>query len=110
MVFLIKMAIYINFHSQERRSQQANRQMEQSNADKILNGVVTSINLKFSGDKGQMETCLAERNVVLSKVERKKADLDRLRQRFETLQKIRLVYSKETMERRSLTTKTLFFL
>lgn len=63
--------------------------MEQSNADKILNGVVTTVNQKFNADRGQMETCMTERNAIFAKAERKKADLERLRQRFETLQKIR---------------------
>lgn len=77
------------FHLQEKRNIQANRQMEQSNADKILNGVVTSVNQKFSANRTEMETSTSERNAIFAKVERKKADLERLRQRFETLQKIR---------------------
>lgn len=75
--------------NQEKRNVQAGRQMEQSNADKILNGVVTSANLKLSGDKGQLEAALIEKQAIAAKVERKKADLERLRQRLDTLQKIR---------------------
>lgn len=75
--------------NQEKRNVQAGRQMEQSNADKILNGVVTSANLKLSGDKGQLEAALIEKQAITAKVERKKADLERLRQRLDTLQKIR---------------------
>lgn len=40
--------------------------MEQSNADKILNGVVTSVNQKFSADRAQMETSMAERKCHFS--------------------------------------------
>lgn len=75
--------------NQEKRNVQAGRQMEQSNADKILNGVVTSANLKLSGDKGQLEAALVEKQAISAKVDRKKADLERLRQRLDTLQKIR---------------------
>lgn len=78
--------------NQEKRNVQAGRQMEQSNADKILSGVVTSANLKLSGDKGQLETAMVEKQAISSKVDRKKADLERLRQRLDTLQKIRYGY------------------
>lgn len=74
---------------QEKRNIQAGRQLEQSNADKILSGVVTSANLKLSGDKGQLDSALAERQAIAAKVDRKKADLERLKQRLDTLQKIR---------------------
>lgn len=77
------------FPLKDKRNIQANRQLEQSNADKVLNGVVTAVNQKLTTDKEQLETCTAERNAIFSKVERKKGDLERLRQRFETLQKIR---------------------
>lgn len=63
--------------------------MEQSNADKILSGVVTSSNLKLSGDKGQLEAALIEKQAISAKVDKKKADLERLKQRLDTLQKIR---------------------
>lgn len=78
--------------NQEKRNVQAGRQMEQSNADKILSGVVTSANLKLSGDKGQLEAVLVEKHAISAKVDRKKADLERLRQRLDTLQKIRYIF------------------
>lgn len=78
--------------NQEKRNIQAGRQMEQSNADKILSGVVTSANLKLSGDKGQLEAASMEKQAISAKVDRKQGDLDRLRQRLDTLQKIRYVF------------------
>lgn len=75
--------------NQEKRNVQAGRQLEQSNADKILNSVITSANLKLAGDKGQLESALIEKQAISAKVERKRSDLERLKQRLDTLQKIR---------------------
>lgn len=79
--------------NQEKRNVQAGRQMEQSNADKILSGVFTSANLKLSGDKGKLKEVFVEKHAISAKVDRKKADLERLRQRLDTLQKIRYALS-----------------
>lgn len=68
---------------------QAGRQMESSNVDRILNNVITSANAKLSSDKTSLDSALMERQAISAKIERKKADLDRLRQRLDTLQKIR---------------------
>lgn len=76
--------------NQDNRNVHASRQMEQSNADKILNKVIaTSAKLKSSNDK-ELEDALIEKQAIAVKVDRKKADLERLRQRLETLHKIRL--------------------
>lgn len=75
--------------NQEKRNIQAGRQLEQSNVERILSGVVTAANLKMNADKGKLEAALAEKQAIASKVDRKKADLERLKQRLDTLQKIR---------------------
>lgn len=75
--------------NQEKRNIQASRQIEQSNTDKILNSVITAANLKLAGDKGQLESALIEKQAISAKVERKRSDLERLKQRLDTLQKIR---------------------
>lgn len=68
---------------------QAGRQMESSNVDRILNNVITSANAKLSSDKALLDSTLMERQAIAAKIERKKADLERLKQRLDTLQKIR---------------------
>lgn len=68
---------------------QAGRQMESSNVDRILHATVTSANAKLSSDKALLDSALMERQAISAKIERKKADLERLRQRLDTLQKIR---------------------
>lgn len=75
--------------NQGKRDIQAGRQLEQSNVEKILSGIVTAANLKMSADKGKLEAALVEKQAIASKVDRKKADLERLKQRLDTLQKIR---------------------
>lgn len=75
--------------NQEKRNSQASRQMESSNVDKILNGTISSAVAKMNGDKSQLESVLMEKQAVAAKTERKKADLERLKQRLDTLQKIR---------------------
>lgn len=75
--------------NQDKRNLQAGRQMESSNADKILSNLISSANLKLSKDKAQLEQILMERQAMVAKIERKKTDLDRLKQRLDTLQKIR---------------------
>lgn len=74
---------------QDKRNAQVGRQMEQASIEKILNGTLTSTNLKFSGDKGKLEEYSGEKQTTASKLERKRADLERLKQRLDTLQKIR---------------------
>lgn len=75
--------------NQEKRNLQAGRQMESSNVDKILNGTISSAVAKMNGDKSQLESVLMEKQAVAAKTERKRADLERLKQRLDTLQKIR---------------------
>lgn len=77
--------------NQRKRNLQAGRQMESSNAEKILNGVISSESKKLHADKEQLEKAVLERQAMVTKVERKKADLERLKQRLDTLQKIRYV-------------------
>lgn len=75
--------------NQEVRNMQAGRQMESSNVDKILHNVITSATAMLRHDKAQLDAALMERQAILAKVERKKTDLERLKQRLDTLQKIR---------------------
>lgn len=75
--------------NQEKRNMQAGRQMESSNVDRILQTVITSANAKLSSDKAILDSALMERQAISAKIERKKTDLERLRQRLDTLQKIR---------------------
>lgn len=75
--------------NQKKRNLQAGRQMESSNAEKILTGVIASASNKLSADKVQLEKALLEKQAMVAKVERKKTDLERLKQRLDTLQKIR---------------------
>lgn len=77
--------------SQEKRNLQAGRQLESSNADKILHNLISAANVKLATDKAELEAAQKERQAILAKIERKKADLERLKQRLDTLQKIRLV-------------------
>ncbi|XP_055304755.1 clusterin-associated protein 1, partial [Sitodiplosis mosellana] len=81
--------------NQEKRNMQAGRQMESSNVDRILHNVITSANAKLSSDKALLDSALMERQASSAKIERKKADLERLRQRLDTLQKIRPAFSEE---------------
>lgn len=78
--------------NQEKRNQQAGRQMESSNVERILNNVISSANAKLISDKALLDAALMERQAVSAKIERKKADLERLKQRLDTLQKIRYVF------------------
>lgn len=75
--------------NQAKRNLQAGRQMESSNAENILNGAITSASKKLGADKEKLEKALLERQAMATKVERKKTDLERLKQRLDTLQKIR---------------------
>lgn len=78
--------------NQDKRNLQAGRQLESSNADKILSGVISSANTKLGNDKIKLEQAMMEKQAMLSKIERKKTDLERLKQRLDTLQKIRYVF------------------
>lgn len=78
--------------NQEKRNHQAGRQLESSNADPILHNVVATANAKLTADRTQLDAALMERQAISSKIERKKADLERLKQRLDTLQKIRFGY------------------
>lgn len=73
----------------EKRNSQAGRQMESSNVERILHNVISSANAKLASDKAMLDAALMERQAVSAKIERKKADLERLKQRLDTLQKIR---------------------
>lgn len=75
--------------NQKKRNLQAGRQMESSNAENILNGAITSASEKLGADKEKLDKALLERQAMVAKVERKKTDLERLKQRLDTLQKIR---------------------
>lgn len=81
--------------NQVKRNSQAGRQLESSSAEKILNGVISSANLKLNNDKRQLEQATMERQAMIGKIDRRKADLDRLKQRLDTLQKIRPAFSEE---------------
>lgn len=63
--------------------------MESSNVERILSNVITSANAKVLSDKGLLDAAMMERQAISAKIERKKADLERLKQRLDTLQKIR---------------------
>lgn len=78
--------------NQEKRNHQAGRQLESSNADPILHSVIATANAKLTADRAQLDAALMERQAISSKIERKKADLERLKQRLDTLQKIRFGY------------------
>lgn len=78
--------------NQEKRNHQAGRQLESSNAEPILHNVVATANAKLTADRAQLDAALMERQAISSKIERKKADLERLKQRLDTLQKIRFEY------------------
>lgn len=81
--------------NQEKRNIQTGRQLEQSNTDKLMTGVITGANLKLSRDRERLKTVLTEKQAISAKVDRKKADLERLKQRLDTLQKIRPAFSEE---------------
>lgn len=75
--------------NQDKRSSQMGRQMESSNVEQILRTALASSTAKMNADKDQLDNLLKEKQAVSAKVERKRADLERLRQRLDTLQKIR---------------------
>ncbi|XP_031636647.1 clusterin-associated protein 1 [Contarinia nasturtii] len=81
--------------NQEKRNSQAGRQMESSNVGRILSNVIASANVKVSTDKALLDSVLMERQAISAKIERRKADLERLKQRLDTLQKIRPAFSEE---------------
>lgn len=63
--------------------------MESSNVERILQNVISSANAKLASDKALLDSAMMERQAISAKIERKKADLERLKQRLDTLQKIR---------------------
>lgn len=63
--------------------------MESSNVEQILRGALAASTTKMSADKSQLDGLLKEKQAMSNKVDRKKADLERLKQRLDTLQKIR---------------------
>lgn len=75
--------------NQEKRNQQLGRQLESSNADTILHSVIATASAKLTENRKQLDAALMERQAISAKIERKKADLERLKQRLDTLQKIR---------------------
>lgn len=78
--------------NQEKRNQQVGRQMESSNADTILHQVIAAATAKLTADRAKLDAAVMERQAISAKIERKKADLERLKQRLDTLQKIRFEY------------------
>lgn len=78
--------------NQEKRNLQVGRQMESSNVNRILSNVISSANVKLASDKALLDAALMERQAVTSKIERKKAELERHKTRLDTLQKIRFVF------------------
>lgn len=78
--------------NQEKRNLQVGRQMESSNVNRILSNVISSANAKLTSDKALLDAALMERQAVTSKIERKKAELERHKTRLDTLQKIRFVF------------------
>lgn len=78
-------------NNQEKRNSQVVRQMESSNVEQVLRSVIASSNATMNADKSQLDNLLKEKQAVSAKVVRKKADLERLKQRLDTLQKIRYV-------------------
>lgn len=81
--------------NQEKRNHQAGRQLESSNADTILHNAIALANAKLTADRSQLDAALMERQAISAKIERKKTDLERLKQRLDTLQKIRPAFSEE---------------
>lgn len=63
--------------------------MEQSAIEKILKNIVNSTQHSNAANKVQLEALLVEKQTLASKLERKKTDFERLKQRLDTLQKIR---------------------
>lgn len=63
--------------------------MESSNVDKILYNVISTVNANLTSDKSILSAASMERQAISAKIDRKKADLERLKQRLDTLQKIR---------------------
>lgn len=63
--------------------------MEQSVIEKVLKNIVNSTQHANNTDKVQLEALIVEKQSLTAKLERKKADYDRLKQRLDTLQKIR---------------------
>lgn len=78
--------------NQEKRNLQVGRQMESSNVNRILSNVISSANAKLASDKALLDAALMERQAVTSKIDRKKAELERHKTRLDTLQKIRFVF------------------
>lgn len=63
--------------------------MEQSVIEKILKNIVNSTQHSNTADKVQLEALIVEKQTLATKLERKKSDYERLKQRLDTLQKIR---------------------
>lgn len=63
--------------------------MESSNVDKILYNVISTVNANLTSDKSILSAASMKRQAISAKIDRKKADLERLKQRLDTLQKIR---------------------
>lgn len=63
--------------------------MEQSAIEKVLKNIINATHLANTNDKVQLEALTVEKQNLTSKLERKKSDYERLKQRLDTLQKIR---------------------
>lgn len=72
-----------------------NRQLEQSQIEKILKNIVNTTHHANTADKVQLEALVNEKQSLASKLDRKKSEYERLKQRLDTLQKIRYWSSSE---------------
>lgn len=78
-----------DFYPQVKRSHQLSRQLEQPEIEKILKHIVATMQHENTANKMQLEADLNEKQALVVKLDRKTADLDRLQNRLDTLQKIR---------------------
>lgn len=70
------------------------RQLEQSQIEKILKNIVNNKRHANAANKEQLDALINEKQSLASKLERKKADYERLKHRLDTLQKIRYAIAR----------------
>lgn len=75
---------------QETRAVQASRPLELANVEKYMKTAIHSMTQKLQLSKNQLEASVTEKNAITAKLDRKTAELERVKQRLEALQKIRL--------------------
>lgn len=73
--------------------------MELDQVEKYLKNAIITINQKLQTSKKQLDTTKSEKTALAAKLDRKLAELERVKQRLEALQKIRFnllnfLYSK----------------